>query len=72
MMKYFVAAQLGVSAAVGRVSSRVRSRRGAGLLEYALVALISVMVFGLIWALFNDQISTLIDNIQTGILDTSN
>jgi hypothetical protein len=71
MMKYLVAAQLGVSDAMGRVASRTRSRRGAGLLEYALVALISVMVFGLIWALFNNQISSLVERIQTAITGTS-
>jgi Flp pilus assembly pilin Flp len=56
---------------MGRVASRTRSRRGAGLLEYALVALISVMVFGLIWVLFNNQISSLVERIQTAITGTS-
>jgi|MesohylFT_1024984.scaffolds.fasta_scaffold09723_3 hypothetical protein len=71
MLKYLAAAHLGTSAVMDRVGARIRSRRAAGLLEYALVALISVMVFGLIWALFNSQISELVNRIQTAITGTS-
>lgn len=43
-----------------RVISR---RRGAGMLEYALVALISIAVFGLLLTQFSDILSKLAKNI---------
>lgn len=46
------------------VPVRVRShRRGAGMLEYALVALISIAVFGLLITQFSDILSTLAELI---------
>jgi Flp pilus assembly pilin Flp len=43
-----------------RVMSR---RRGAGMLEYALVALISIAVFGVLLTQFTDILSRLAGNI---------
>lgn len=58
-----------------RAESSFRSvaarRRGAGFLEYALVALISVIIFGLILTLFKSQISSLFTSISQKINGTS-
>ena len=43
-----------------RVASR---RRGAGMLEYALVALISIAVFGVLISQFTDILGNLAENI---------
>jgi Flp pilus assembly pilin Flp len=53
------------------VLARVRSRRGAGMLEYALVALISIAVFGVLIEQFTGILSNLAKTIaeKLGVSD---
>ena len=44
--------------------TRVRTRRGAGMLEYALIALISIGVFVALNTFFPDFFQGILDNIQ--------
>jgi hypothetical protein len=49
---------------------RVRTRRGAGMLEYALIALISIGVFVALNEFFPDFFQGILDNIQDQFDDT--
>lgn len=48
----------------------VRTRRGAGMLEYALIALISIGVFVALNNFFPDFFQGILDNIQDQFDDT--
>jgi Flp pilus assembly pilin Flp len=48
----------------------LRARRGAGFLEYALVALISVALFTLLLTLFRDQLSGIMKRLGDSINGT--
>jgi len=47
--------------------ARLANRKAAGLLEYALVALISVAVFGVMYLAFKGFATDLFDNIKSAI-----
>ena len=51
------------------VSAR-RPLRAAGLLEYALIALMAIGIFGILYTVFNEQISGLLQDL-TGRIDTN-
>ena len=50
--------------------SNGRKMKAAGLLEYALVALISVAVFGILFYLFGDFANELFDRIMSAVNGT--
>lgn len=52
---------------VPAVRTHLADRKAAGMLEYALVALISVAVFGVILLFFPDFIQTLFDDLKKSI-----
>jgi hypothetical protein len=68
VIKFFVMLQVFLSGLtrlpVVRENGRVKA---AGLLEYALVALISVLIFGAIGFIFRDQFVNLTNRIFSGI-----
>ena len=50
--------------------SNPKAMKAAGLLEYALVALISVAVFGILFYLFGDFANELFDRIMNAVNGT--
>lgn len=63
MLRLWVTTQSSLAA----VRTRLADRKAAGMLEYALVALISVAVFGVILTFFPGFIETLFNNIKKAI-----
>ena len=67
---YIYTAIMGVIAFVrSSLLARPASMRAAGLLEYALIALLSIGLFALLYGLFRDQIESLMDTISGRIDD---
>lgn len=68
MLKFYVMLQV-LLANVGNLFTTRRTSRvkAAGLLEYALVALISVGIFAAIGFIFRDQFTNLTNRIFSGI-----
>lgn len=66
MLRITLAADRALRGLLGR-----RTRRAAGLLEYMLVALVSVMVFMIVYYLFDEQINALADQIRDKITSTT-
>lgn len=48
----------------GPVLQPVRSRRGAGMLEYALVLMISIAIFGVLFRFFPGFFQGLVDSLS--------
>ena len=68
-----IMAQLGAAKVSSALVSRYQKpRKAVNLLEYALLALISIGLFVLIAALFHTQITSLISKITGGISTGSN
>ncbi|MFM7088927.1 MAG: hypothetical protein ACKOW9_05370 [Candidatus Paceibacterota bacterium] len=58
------------SKGVRKSLSSLKNLKAAGLLEYALVALISVAVFGILFYLFGDFANELFDRIMEAVNGT--
>lgn len=68
MLKLYVSVQTRL---LPQLRTRLESRKAAGLLEYALVALISVAVFGVLYAFFKDYATTLFNKIKDSVTSGS-
>ena len=68
MLKFYVMLQV-LLANISKLGTVNRTSRvkAAGLLEYALVALISVGIFAAIGFIFRNQFTALVDRIFSGI-----
>ena len=67
MMKFIISTQLALTGSTRQVSSRLKNRKAAGMLEYALVALLSIAVFAALNLIFPNAVGSIFTRIVNTI-----